>query len=142
MSKQVFTDAVVIVNGIDLTNHCSEITIEDTADEVDLTSFGGNGYREIGQGLKDATITGTFFQDYATGSVDSVLQPLYASGGTFSLSVKPTSATASATNPWHRMTARLYSYGGLGGAIGDALNVEATFRNAANGISRGTSGTV
>lgn len=137
MAKIVFKDASITVDGTDLSDHGNEITIEDTADEADFTSF-GSGYKELGQGLKDATITATFFQDFAASSVHSVLQPLYASGGTFNVVVKAGTAATSATNPAATMTARLFSYGGIAGAVGDALTVEASFRNAGDGVTWAT----
>lgn len=139
MAKQVLRNAYISVNGVNLSDHCSSIDPPDTADEVEVTAFSGSGYREYLQGMKDATITAEFFQDYATGSVDATLYPLYDSGGTFTVVYRPDSAAASSTNPQYSMTARLTSYSGMGGAVGEANRVTATFRNAGTaGITRGT----
>lgn len=128
--KFVYKNAFISIGGTVLSDHCSSLTAEDSAEEIDFTSFSANGYREIGQGLKDVTVTATFFQDYAVASVHSVLYPLYQSGGTFTLVVGPDAATPSSTNPRGTMTARIYSYGGLGGAVGEAATFDASFRNA------------
>ncbi len=139
MAKQVLRNAFISVNGVNLSDHCSSITIEDSAEEVDFTSFSSSAYREFGQGLKDATISATFFQDYAAASVDATLFPLYDSGGTFPVVVRPDAAVASATNPSYTMTSRLYTYGGVAGGVGDANTRDVTFRNAGTaGITRGT----
>lgn len=130
MSKFVLRDGYVAVNGTALSDHASSITIEDKADEIDFTSFSPNAYREIGQGLHDATVTVTFFQDFAANSVHSILQPLYATGGTCSIEVRPTSASRSATNPALTMTSRIFSYAGISGKVGDASSFDAAFRNA------------
>lgn len=133
-------NAFISVNGVNLSDHCSSVTLEDSAEEVDFTAFTSNAYREFGQGLKDATVSATFFQDYASGSVDATLFPLYDSGGTFSLVVKPDGAATSSTNPSYTMVARIYRYGGVAGAVGDANTIDTTFRNAGTaGITRGTS---
>jgi hypothetical protein len=138
MAKIVLRDCKITIDATDLSDHANEVTMEDTAQEVELTGFTAK-YREFGQGLKDATITIRFLQDFATGSVDKILQPLYANGGTFSVKVKSSTATTSDTNPEYAMVSRLYSYGAIGGAIGDALTVGATFRCAdQSGITRGT----
>lgn len=129
MAKFVLRDAYVAVNGTAISDHLSSVTIEDTADEVDFTAFGA-GYREFGQGLHDATITATAFQDFAASNIDAILNPLYASGGTFGVEVRPTSAAVSATNPKYTMTARLFSFSPIAGAVGDASTTELTFRNA------------
>jgi len=128
--KYVHKDAYIAVNGTALSDHAQSLTIEDSADEVDFTAFSTAGYREIGPGLKDATVTVTFFQDFAASSVHAILQPLYQTGGTFALEVRPTSSAVSATNPKGTMTARLFSYAGFGGAVGDASTFDAAFRCA------------
>ena len=130
MAKYVHKDAAILINGTALSDHAQSLTIEDSADEVDFTAFSTAGYREIGGGLKDATITVTFFQDFAASSVHAILQPLYQTGGTFALEVRPTSSAVSATNPKGTMTARLFSYAGFGGAVGDASTFDAAFRCA------------
>jgi hypothetical protein len=65
VAKFILRNAFIQVNGVNLSDHCSEVTVESTADKVDLTAFGAAGYRDYGQGFKDATITAKFYQDYA-----------------------------------------------------------------------------
>ena len=133
MAKQVFKDGYIAINGTALSNFANHIDIDDSADEIDFTGFSTNGYREIGQGLKDATINVTWFQNFGTAvgdTVHSILQPLYASGGTFSVEVRPTSGAVSATNPKATMTGRLYSYSGIAGDVGAALTMDIAIRNA------------
>lgn len=127
---------------MNLSDHCSSVTIESTAEEIDFTAFTASGYREFGQGFKDATITATFFQDFAAGNVDATLQPLYDAGGTFSVHVKADAIATSATNPRYSLTtARMFSYSPIAGGVGDASTMDATFRNAGTaGLVRGTSG--
>jgi hypothetical protein len=139
MAKVVLKDASITVNSVDLSTRCDQVTIEDSAEEVDVTSFQGNGYREFMQGLKDATITASFFQDFASGSVHSTLNTVYQSGNTFDVVIKADDAVVSATNPSFTMTARLYSYSPLSGSVGEPSKIEATFRNAGTGITVATS---
>lgn len=138
--KHPLRNAYIAINGTAVSDHASSLEIDDTADEIDFTSFSPNGYKEIGQGLKTATISVTFFQDYNSGSIHQILQPLYASGGTFTVSVRPDAAAAvSATNPGGTMIARIYSYPGLAGAVGEANTFDATFSNAGTaGLTWGT----
>src|SRR4051812_32016604 len=98
MAKVVLKDAYIAINGTAMSNFASHVDIDDSADEIDFTGFSAAGYREIGQGLKDATINVTWFQNYGTAvgdQVHSILQPLYQSGGTFSVEVRPTSGAVS-----------------------------------------------
>jgi hypothetical protein len=135
VAKEVLTQASVLVNSVDLSNNASSVEMEDTAEEVEVTGFSVNDYREFIPGLKDGNITVTFFNDHAAGSVADTLQPLYTSGGTFPLRIKPDiSGTVAYT-----MTARLYSNPLLAGGVGEANTVDVTFRNAGTaGITRGS----
>lgn len=129
----------VSVNGTVLSDHANQITIEDSADEVDITGFNAAGYREFDQGFRDITITVTFLQDYAPGSVDSILQPMYANNAVGTVVVKPDGGTASSTNPSYTMVSKLFSYAPISGALGDALTVECAFRHSGTaGLVRGT----
>ena len=142
MAKFVLRDGYIQVNSVDLSDHCSSVTIESTAEEIDLTAFTTAGYREFGQGFKDATITATFFQDYAAASVHQTLQPLYDSGGTFAVHVKATQSTTTSTNPRFSLgTARLFGYSPIAGGVGEASTMDVSFRNAGTaGLTYGTSG--
>lgn len=135
----VLTDAYIAVNGTALSAWANKVSISDTADQIDVSSFGSAGYRSFIAGLKKAEIAATFFQDFQVGGIDATLQPLYATGGTFALEVRPTSAAASATNPKYTMTARLYDWSPLNGAVGDANSIDVTFETAGTaGLVRGT----
>ena len=138
MAKQVLKDAYIKIDATVLSDHVSSVTLEDSADEVEFTSFGAN-YREYGQGLKTASITLEVFQDFAAASVDAVMEPLYNSGGTFTVEIRPTSSSVSATNPKYTMVGRLFSYSPLQGAVGDANTTSVTINNAGTaGLVRGT----
>lgn len=139
MAKFVLKDAYITVNGINLSDHCSSVTIETTFDEVDLTGFGAT-YKQIAQGLGDATITLNVFQDFAAASVDATLWPLSQSGATFPVVVRATSAAKSATNPEYSMTGVLLSYNPIAGDIGAAATTDVSIRNGAStGLVRATS---
>jgi hypothetical protein len=138
MGKYVLIDAYIAINGTVISDHAQDITIADTANKVDFTAFGGNGYSAFGQGLKDASVTANVFSDFAPGAINSIMQPLYQSGGTFLLEIRPTSAAVSSSNPRGSMIARLYSYSGISGKVGDASMFSADFQNADNGITWGT----
>jgi hypothetical protein len=142
MAKFVLRNAFIQVNGVNLSDHCSSVTVESSAEEIDLTAFTSAGYREFAAGFKDATITATFFQDYAAASVHSTLQPLYDAGGTFALYVKADAATTTGTNPRIEMvTARMFGYSPIAGAVGEASTMDVSFRNAGTaGITYGTTG--
>lgn len=135
MAITVLTNVEVLVNSVDLSKRATNVTLEDTADEVDTTAFQGNGYKSQAVGLKDATVTVTFQQDFSSSSVHATLQPLYANGTTFPLKIKGTNAATATDNPQIIMTAQLYSYRPISGGVGELSTIEATFRNAGAGIT-------
>ena len=135
MAKEVLTNATLLVNGVDLSDHTSSISLEDSAGEVDVTSFSASEYSEFLAGLKDATITATLFNDHAAASVADTLQPLYDSGGTFTVRVKPDRQGTVA----YSMVSRLYSNPLLSGGVGEANTIDVTFRHGGTaGVTRGS----
>jgi hypothetical protein len=142
VAKFVLRNAFIQVNGVNLSDHCSEVTVESTADKIDLTAFGAAGYRDFAQGFKDATVTAKFFQDYQAASVHATLQPLYDAGGTFSVYVKADAGATTSTNPRIELTtARMYGYNPLAGAVGDGSSMSVDFANAGTaGLTYGTTG--
>lgn len=139
MAKFVLKKPVVTVNGVDLSDHCTHATIELTYDDVDATTFGAD-FKQFLQGMGDARITLTLAQDFAAGSVDATLWPLVSAGSTFPVTVKPTGAAVSATNPRYDMTGILLSYTPLDGDVGELSTTDVEIPNAAQtGLTRNTS---
>lgn len=135
MSKQVLgPNTQITVNGTDLSQWCGNVTLEDSADEVEVTGF-SETYKEFLPGLKDSTLTATFFQDFASGGPDAILSPLYYNNTAGTVKVKPdTSGTVVYT-----MVSKLYSWPPVSGGVGDANSIDVTFRNFGTaGLTRGT----
>lgn len=139
MAKEVLTDASVVVAGVNLSDHARTVTIEETKPEVDVTAMGA-AYMQYTPGIRDATITVEFFQDFASGSVEQTLNGLWSAGTTFSLVIKKASGSVGATNPTFTMgSALMYSYSPISGDVGSAMTMEVAFRNAGTaGIVRAT----
>ena len=135
MAKQVFTNAYVTVNGTDLSDHIGAVTIDTSADEIETTAFGTAGWRSRVAGLKDGSIQLDWHQDFATSSVDAVLNSAFGSVGT--VVVIPNGTVASATNPRYTMTAVISSYSPVAGSVGDLLTFSTTWAFA-GAMTRGT----
>lgn len=138
MPKHVALDDVLIVDGVDLSDHARSLQCTDSAADVDFTAFGGNGYSEHGRGLKDATITAELYSDQDAASVFSTLQPLYDGGGTFLVEVRAASGSVSATNRRGSMITRLFDFSPINDTVGQASTFTATFRNAGSGLTWGS----
>lgn len=130
MAKVVLTDARVTVNGVNLSDHCSSVTVETSKDEVDVTAFGAT-FKQLLAGIGDATVTLSVFQDFAAASVHATVWPLYSAGTTFPVTVRPTSGAESATNPTFTMTGVILNYNPIAGSVGEASTTDITIRNAA-----------
>jgi hypothetical protein len=130
MAKFVLKTPVITVDGDDISDHVSEVTIETERDEVDVTAFGASN-KEILAGLGDATITMQVFQDFASNEIDQNMYQHSIEDSPFEVTVKPTSAATSATNPEYRMQAMLFNYNPIAGAVGEASTTTLVFRNAA-----------
>jgi hypothetical protein len=131
MALFTLVDAYVAVNGVVLSDHANKVTVEDTRDAVDFTTFGATS-KSTGKGLGDAKITVQFLQDFAGGKVHATLQPLISSTTPVTIEVRATSAARSATNPAALMSGLLMNYNMLDGSIGDASGITAEFINGAN----------
>lgn len=129
MAHFTLTDAFISVNGVTLSDHGNNVTVEDSREQVDFTAFGAT-CKVYGKGLGDGKITVGFFQDFAAGEVHATLQPLIGSTTPVTVEVRATSAGRSATNPGIVMSALLFTYGPLAGAIGEASQMTAEFQNA------------
>lgn len=136
MAKQVLgPNTQITVNGTDLSQWCTQVTLGDSKDQVEVTGF-GEGYREFLPGLKDAEITATFVQDYASSAVDATLNAMYSATTSGTVKVKPDTAGTVV----YTMIVQSYEYGPVSGAVGDANTISATFKNAGTaGLTRGTS---
>jgi hypothetical protein len=126
MAKTVLLDPVIVFAGSTVTTSCASVTISVEADDVETTSFGGSGFRTRIGGLKSGTVDFEFHQDYASGSIDSLIFPLL--GGTAAVSVRPGgTAIASASNPQYNFDVLVTSYNPVDGAVGDLNTTSVSF---------------
>jgi hypothetical protein len=99
LAKFVATDIKTLINGVDFSDHLAQVSLDITADEVETTAFGTN-WRSRVAGLKDASLTLDFHQDFATTGSGAVDQTIWNNFGSMAtVVVTPTSGTVSATNP-------------------------------------------
>jgi hypothetical protein len=128
-----FTNAYVLVNGVDLSASARSITVVDSRDPKDVTTF-GSSYTQETKGLGSASITIEFLSDFSAGKTHATLQPLIGSTTPVAVEVRAVNSARSATNPGIVLAAALlFSYSALDGKIGDPAAFTAEFRNAPGG---------
>ncbi len=124
MAKFYAQDYKVTVGTHVLSDSIASVTLDITTDEVETTAFGSSYRTRIG-GLKDASVSLDFHQDFGAGAVDSILFPLM--GSTVAVKIAPTSGTVTATNPEYRFNALVTQYQPFAGAVGDLATLSVTW---------------
>jgi hypothetical protein len=124
MAKFYAQDYKITIGTAVLSEDIASVTLDITSDEVETTAFGSTYRTRIG-GLKDASVSLDFHQDFGAGSVDALLFPLM--GSTVAVKIAPTSGTVSATNPEYRFTALVTQYQPFAGAVGDLATLSITW---------------
>ena len=124
MAKFYAQDYKITIGTAVISDDIASVTLDITADEVETTAFGSTYRTRIG-GLKDASVSLDFHQDFGAGSVDSLLFPLM--GSTVAVKIAPTSGTVTATNPEYRFTALVTQYQPFAGAVGDLATLSVTW---------------
>ena len=130
MAISVLTNAMVLINGVDLSDHVSSVTLEDSRTSVDITAMGATSIA-VTKGLGDAKVTLEMFQDFVAAKTHATLQPLIGSSTPVAIEVRPTNAARSATNPAFLMQGLLMTYPMLDGKVGDANSGTYEFVNGA-----------
>jgi len=134
MAKFAATDYYVTINGADFSTNLNSVELSQEADDLETTAFGSSWRTRIG-GLKQASLTLNFMQDFAAGSVDATLNPLLGSIAT--VTIKPTSGTVSATNPTYTMTALVTQYSPFASSVGDISTLSVSWP-VSGSVVRGT----
>ena len=86
----------VTVNAVALTGQCTAATLERSVDSLEATAFGDTAHKYTG-GLQSNTVTLTMYGSFAATETYATLSGLV--GTTTNITLKPTSAATSSTNP-------------------------------------------
>jgi hypothetical protein len=124
MAKFFAKDYKITIGTTVISDDIASVTLDITADEVETTAFGSTYRSRIG-GLKDASVSLDFHQDFGAGSVDALLFPLL--GSTVAVKIAPTTGTVTATNPEYQFTALCTQYQPFAGAVGDLATLSVTW---------------
>jgi hypothetical protein len=140
----VLTDAEVLVNGVDLSDHVQQVAVETVYDKFETTLI-NDTQRSWQKGLCKGTVGLKFLQDFSASKVHQTLQPLLA-GAPFQVEVTPSGgdplapdmglAPSESLSPfggirWLLDPATLFNYTVLDGAVGEVAAVSAVFSGPA-----------
>lgn len=124
MAKFVATDYAITINGSNFSSSLAAVEMNIESDDVETTAFGSEWRSRVG-GLKSGQVTLEFHQDFGSASVDQSLWPLLNTLAT--VVVKPTSGTATATNPSYTAVCLVNQYQPFASSVGDLATLSVTW---------------
>lgn len=134
MPKFVAQDYRITINSVDFSSSLAAVTLDLSASEQEVTAFGDSFVQRI-SGLKDASISLDFHQDFGAGSVDATLWPLLGSQAT--VVITPTNGTSS-TSPAYSGVFLVTEYQPYASSVGDLATLSVSWPLADGTISRST----
>jgi IMP cyclohydrolase len=127
MARIVLTNAYVLINSVNLSDHIASITLTTTDDVIETTAFGSSARTRIG-GLADNSVALEFHQDYAAANVEATINGSPSLVGTVTaIVVKPNGATTAADNPSYSFNALVSEWTPLNGAVGELATASVTW---------------
>jgi hypothetical protein len=136
VAKFVATQYNIKINGADFTSSIAAVTMDTSAAEQEVTAFGDDFVQRI-SGLKDASVSLDFHQDFGATAVDATLFPLLGSQAT--VTVLPQGSAVSATNPSYTGVFLVTEYQPFASSVGDLATLSVSWPLASGSITRGTS---
>ena len=138
MAVFLSNNAGVKVNSVDLSDHCTSVTLNRSFDELEVTAMGDTGHKFV-KGLEASSLTLSFLNDTASANVLATLQAAWGTSVTVKL-IQFKGTAVSATNPVYTMTCLVNNTPDVNGAVGDLGKQDVTW--TVNGaVSVATTGT-
>ncbi len=108
-----------LTSGVDVSAWFTSLSVDFTAETLDLTNFASGGWKAFIAGLKETGFDCAVNQDFAS-AVDAAFGfgGTYGFGTTFYMDIMPTSAARSATNPATVLQVINKGYGPITGNVG------------------------
>lgn len=128
----------VKVNSVDLSDHVSQISINRSFDELEVTAMGDTGHKFV-KGLEASSISISFFNDTASANVLATLQAAWGTSVTVTL-LQEKGTAVSSTNPLYTASCLINNTTDINGSVADLGTIDVTW--TVNGaITVATTGT-
>ena len=118
MARRAITNAYLLLNSVDLSNHVESITLTWAKVDIDVTAMGDGGHQHL-TGLEDNKFTVTFWQDHAASSVGPTLDAIFQGGSAVAFKIADAGTVFSATNPTYSGSCVAIDYTPVAGKVGD-----------------------
>ena len=124
MAVYLANTGVLTVNSVDLSTLVTNVVINRSFDELEITALGDTGHKYV-KGLEASSISIDFLNDSASAKT---LQTLNSTWGTsVTVTFKQTSAAVSAENPLYTMTCLINNITPVNGAVADLSTQSVTW---------------
>jgi len=115
----------VTVNSVDLTDHITSVSgFNETCADLQTTAMGETNISRIG-GLKDASVSLTFLNDFAASETYATLASLL--GTAINVTITPATGSVTATNPKKTASCLVTELPFIDGSVGDLAEVSVTW---------------
>lgn len=126
MAIEALVDALIFVNGVDLSNHVASVTMNVSKEILDAPVMGDTARRRIA-GLADGSLEIELRQDFDAASVEPTLESIV--GLQVPLRVRKSKTDPiSATNPEYQFNGILPEFTPIAGAVGEVHGLTVTFQ--------------
>ena len=110
---------------VDLSDHVTAFSLNRQRDQIEVSAMGDTAHKFV-SGLSADTITVTFLNDTATGSVLATLQAAYGTTVAFT-AIQDKGTATSATNVLYSGTILVDNLTDINGAVADEAMIDITF---------------
>jgi hypothetical protein len=124
MAVYLANTGVLTVNAVDLSTLVTNVTINRSFDELEVTSLGDSGHRYV-KGLEASSITIDFINDSASSKTLQTLQTNWGSNVT--VTFKQLDSAVAATNPLYTMTCLINNTTPVNGSVADLSTQSVTW---------------
>lgn len=119
------TDARVEINSVNLTDHLTDVDVDDQFAELLTTNMASGGNTERIAGLRDGKITLMFQDDFAASKVYATISPLL--GTLTTIKVRPHSTSIASANPSFEASYLISNWKPVAGKVGDLAVMQVTW---------------
>ena len=124
MAKLVLTNPRVTLDGFDVSDHCTSVSLGTVFDLVEVTQIGDIAKKMVA-GLEENTLSLELQQDFGVSQLESVIYP--NRGLRVPCTVRPVNDAISATNPQYSFSVLISEWTPLSGSVGGLATVTVTW---------------
>jgi hypothetical protein len=113
------------INNVDLSDHVTAVTLNQTFDELEVSAMGDTSRKYV-KGLETATLTVSFLNDQATGEVLATLQAAFGTTVAWK-AINDSGAAVGAENELYSGDILVNNLTPINGGVGDMATMDVTF---------------